>query len=194
MAAKFSVTAQQCLLTARGKVPPFEEIDDSPRLPNRSQAIITSYMFRCCGNIIAWQTYVGPGSGILQGVYDITFQVWRPSPTVQGNDCYSLVGENRFNTTIYYGRVNETPQPSNILTVQPGDVVGYYTLIKRNSSKEGIQLNTTEQRDSVWYHTYESEPLFLGGLYCQFPVGSETSRSLMSSTNAAPVLSVSLCK
>ncbi len=44
--------------------------------------------------------------------------------------CYSLVGENRFPSIslIAGGLVSETPAPSNIITVRPGDVVGYFTM------------------------------------------------------------------
>ncbi len=52
--------------------------------------------------------------------------MWRPSP----DGCYSLVGENRFPSIslIAGGLVSETPAPSNIITVRPGDVVGYFVM------------------------------------------------------------------
>ena len=199
MSVKCSVSAQDCLLAAEGRVPPFRNNKRNPRLPNETQSIITSYKFRCCGNITAWQTYVQPGGRMHQGVYDIYFQVWRPSPTVQENGCYSMVGENRY-TRISLGRsglVSETPEPSNILTVQHGDVVGYFT-ISRKGINEGIQMlmiDDSQSVNSVWYNTTTGSGLLNAGApNCPFPVGTGTDRILASFTNAAPVLSVSICK
>ena len=81
---------------------PFRDNPNYPSLPNKTQVIVTSYRFRCCGKITAWLTYVR-GTNIQNGVYDITFQVWRPSPTVQANGCYSLVGENIFTSISLHG-------------------------------------------------------------------------------------------
>ena len=190
------------MLAAERKRTPFSDNNVSPRLPSGSQAIVTSYQFGCCGNIIAWQTYVQPGGGRHRnGAYDIFFQVWRPSPTVQDDGCYSLVGENRF-TSIFLGDgglVSETPEPSNIISVQPEDVVGYYTFSRsepNNSRQEGIQLNTSYSSDTVWYYANsDTNPLPIGTSDCPLPIGRETDRILTSSTNAGPVLSVSFfCK
>ena len=124
MSAKLILgSTQECLQTA-----PLDDDDDNYPLPSHSQAIITTYQFGCCGSITAWLTHVQPGGGKCKnGAYDIFFQLWRPSSTMQDSGCYSLVGENRF-TSIFFGDddlVSETPQPSNIISVQPGDVVGY---------------------------------------------------------------------
>ena len=116
MSAKYSVSAQDCLLAAEGRKVPFRS-KFSPRLPNETQAIITSYKFGCCGNITTWQTYVQGRSSKHQEAYDITFQVWRPSPTLQESRCYSIVGCNRY-TSIFLGDdglVSVTPAPFNIL-------------------------------------------------------------------------------
>ena len=178
--------------------PPFKDNNGSPRLPSGTQAIITSYMFRCCGNITAWQTYVQPGGMNHQkGVYDITFQVWRPSPTLQKSGCYSLVGENRFTNILLgvEGLVNETPEPSNILSVQPGDVVGYYTFSRaqQDNSTNGIQLVASRNLDMVWFHTSSrSEPVIRGALNCPFRLGIDGI--LTKYIEAAPVLSVRVCK
>ena len=107
-----------------------------------------------------------------------------------------MVGENLFRRILLDGNglVSETPQPSNILTVQPGDVVGYFTL-SRKGKRGGIQLDTRHTIDGVWYHTStKRDPLIHGRHDCPFPVGSSTGRNLRSFTNAAPVLSVSVCK
>ena len=190
---KCSVSAQSCLRAARGMETPFRKLNGRARLVSRTQAIITSYMFECCGNITAWQTYVKPGGRRHQRVYDIYFQVWRPSPTVQENGCYSMVGENRYTSISLQrgGKVSETPEPSNILSVQPGDVVGCYTFSRRGTN-DGILLDVRRSFDSVWYHTgtvnNNRQP------DCPLPVGTETDRSLAFSTNAAPVLSVDVCK
>ena len=195
-----SVSAHHCFQAENERTPPFRDDNSSGRLPSGSQAIISSYKFGCCGNITAWQTYVQPGGSKHQRAYDITFQVWRPSPTVQDNGCYSLVGENRF-TSIFLGiggLVSETPEPSNIISVQPGDVVGYYTFSRKdyyNFGMEGIQLDSSYNIDSVWYFTDDNDGgLILRPSNCPFPIGTQSDRILTYSTNAAPVLAVYLCK
>ena len=196
MSVKCSASAQNCLLAAGGRDTPVIGASSFPRLPNATQAIITSYKFGCCGNITAWQTFVQRGGGNHQQAYDITFQVWRPSPTMQETGCYSMVGKNRFaNISLSDGGlVRETPEPSNTLTVQPGDVVGYYTVSRRNDD-DGILIENINQRnDSVWYDTIAENDLDAGATNCLFPVGTETVQRLTSSTSAAPVLSVNVCK
>ena len=189
------MSAQDCLLAAAGRSTPFRDDNASPSLPSGTHAIVTSYKFGCCGNITAWQTYVQPGGNKHQHAYNITFEVWRPSPSVQDNGCYIMVGANRFTSIslLRDGLVSETLKPSNILTVQPGDVVGYFTLSKLGK-KDGIQLDNNQNIDSVWYHTSPNSELNIGAHNCPFPVGTETDGIMMSSTNAAPILSVSICK
>ncbi len=125
------------------------------------------------------------------GIYTINFQVWRPSPTVNVDGCYSLVGENRFPsiTLLEGGLVSETPAPSNIITVRPGDVVGYFVM-STNGGNEGIQLDTGFNDEAVWYNG--GDLISNEGESCPFPVGS--TRILSASTNAAPVLSVDISK
>ena len=194
-------SAQDCLQAA-GKTPlPFRDENGSPRLPSGSQAIITSFQFGCCGDITAWQTYVRPKRRRHRNrAYDIFFQVWRPSPTVQDNGCYSLVGENRF-TSITFGNndpVSETPEPSNIISVQPGDVLGYYTFSRDdedNIGSQGIQLDTDYTNDTVWYLSdFDTNLITMGSSNCPLPVGEGPDSILTSSISAGPVLSVSISK
>ncbi len=116
--------------------------------------------------------------------------MWRPSPTLNIDGCYSLVGENRFPgvTLINEGLVSETPVPSNIITVRPDDVVGYFVMSSRDVDiDQGIQLDTDFNDEAVWYNG--------GGLMSngeQSCVGS--TKTLRSFTNAAPVLSVDISK
>ncbi len=108
--------------------------------------------------------------------------------------CYSLVGDNRFPSISfpYGGLVSETPAPSNIITVRPGDVVGYFAMSTRgNGRNEGIQLDTEFNDEAVWYHN-EGTLMSNRGEPCPFPVGP--TRTLSSFTNAAPVLSVNISK
>ena len=161
----------------------------SPQLPSNTQAIITSYKFGCCGRITEWQTYVQPGGRGLQ--YSISFQVWRKSSAMDDNGCYSMVGENRFPRIMLGegGLVSETPEPSNIIAVQPGDVVGYYTLAGNGNG--GIQLDRSNSDDIVWYHKQNVSNCASDN--CPNP-GTQPEVMLISSTNAAPVLSVSIGK
>ena len=113
---------------------------------------------------------------------------------MQDNGCYNLVGENRFtNITLNIsGLVSETPEPSNIISVQPGDVVGYYTFsqIEANDDDgEGIQLNRRYSNDSIWYANINGAST-MGEPDCPFPVGH--GRILTSLTNAGPILTVGI--
>ena len=183
-------------MAAEMRQTPFTKLGGmASRLPRLTQAIITSYKFRCCGNITSWHTYVQPGSGMHQEKYDIYFQVWRPSPTLPETGCYSMVGMNVFTSiSLNDGLVRESPEPSNILTVQPDDVVGYFT-ISRKGKNDGIQLDDSQSVDSVWYDIITiSELINAEASNCPLPVGTEAGRSLARFTDAAPVLSVNVCK
>ena len=191
------VSGQGCLRALKRNSepsdPPFDDRDYDPLLAsNAVQAIITTYKFYCdCVNITSWETYVEPGGMGHQNsaTYDIAFQVWRPSPTVQDTGCYGLVGQNNFMSLSFSrgGLVQLTPTPplNTVITAQSGDVVGYYT----NSRDDGIQLERSNDynQNIIWYHTGD---LLFGNNECQFPVGNRSDRSLRSSTNAAPMLSI----
>lgn len=174
---------------------------DSEYLPDNSQVIVTSYQFQCCGNITRWQTFVQP---IISGYDAIIFQVWRPSPTVDSDGCYSLVGEDAFSQNLEGftgGLVSADLGPSTAITVQPGDVIGYFTSSDSNDNSRsrinreiGIPLfEPDSDSESVWYHSNTpEEPLLIGPGACRFPVGLGSDRILRSSTNAAPAFSVDI--
>ena len=164
------------------------------RLPTGSQAIVTSYQFHCCGEILEWGARVQPGGSMHEDVYTIHFQVWRPSPTSCGGsgdgNCYSLVGENRFpGVTLQSGRlVSETPQPTNVISVRPGDVLGYFvSSSKDDRDPQGIQLDPDITNDVVYYADFDA-PLTMGTA----SVGPGGVLSL--STSLAPVLSIGISK
>ena len=191
-----SNAAQQCFQPAL----PFEQLrdyNDLDRLPNGRQAIVTSYQFQCCGDITAWQTYVErSGNPHGNGAYTIHFQVWRPSPSVQSNGegCYSLVGENRFTSITFSNRgpISETPEPTNIISVQPGDVVGYYVLSNRNDD-DGIQMDSNDESINIYFNEDNGgNPISLGPDSCQVRAGE--SGLLTESRSAAPQLSIDISK
>ena len=137
------------------------------------------------------------GGNHENGAYTIHFQVWRPSPTVgsDGAGCYSLVGENRFTSITLINRaVSETPEPTNIISVQPGDVVGYYVQSSGYGDNEGIQINSDDSRFNMYYNNEDNEgnPISLGPDSCQVSAG--LSGLLASSTSAAPQLSIDISK
>ena len=119
--------------------------------------------------------------------------MWRPQGVSTG--CYRLVGENSYvDIQLVRGLVNETAPPSNIITFQPGDVVGYYTSNKRRR-QSGIQLDNSYINERVWYHiNNETDPLITMGGTCPYRIGSEADRILRSFTNAGPILSVGIGK
>ena len=196
------VSSQKCLgANKRGSSdpddPPFND-DNNRALPASPavQAIIPTYKFNCnCVNITSWETYLQPGgrNHYRARVYDITFQVWRPSPTVTSSNgyegYYSLVGENVFTRFTFSvgGYVHLSPTPPSIITAQSGDVVGYYTN-SRDDGNQGIQL----ERDSdytvniVWYNSPNLSPNNL------MSIGH--NGLLQSSTFVAPMLKISTSK
>ena len=181
-----SVTGKDCLPAYQVEGLAFRDVLYSV-LPSESQVIITSYEFQCCCNISAWKTYIKPEN---EGLYIITFQVWRP---LQVNGCYKLVGANRFEI-IGSGTVNESPDPSDVITAQPGDVVGYYNLFSELfqstnfNSNFGIHLDRIHNA-SVWYHTRSNnDNNITGGPQCPLLMTS------ISSTNAGPIVTAIVSK
>ena len=111
-----------------------------------------------------------------------------------GAGCYSLVGENRFTSITFSNRgpISETPEPTNIISVQPGDVVGYYVLSNRGDN-DGIQMNPNDGSINIYYNEDNGgNPISLGPDSCQVRAGD--GGVLTFSTNAAPQLSIDISK
>ena len=129
-------------------------------------------------------------------MYTLDFQVWRPAPNVSSTGCYSLVGNNRFTQVQLSGGVTEPLSPAlpeDRIQVQPGDVLGLYVETTRdNPEGRGIVLlrDGEYETEEVWYADF-SNPVFRNGL-CMLAVGP--SRTLSSSINAAPVISLAISK
>ena len=126
------------------------------------------------------------------GVYSINFQVWRPTSTVDDDGAgeYSLVGENRFSSIRFPegGHVSETPEPTNVISVRPGDVVGFFQSSSRNNRFDGIQLAPGFSNDRLlWYQTGFSRDTLI-------TLVAGNGGTLVSSTNAGPMLSIDVCK
>ena len=129
--------------------------------------------------------------------YDITFQVWRPSPTVIDAGCYSLVGQNAFTSFTFSGggfvQLSPTPPMQAFIIAQPGDVIGYYTNSRKNAD-EGIQLERGSDftLNTIWYLD------IAGGspapVTNEYPLSVGANGYLTNSTNAAPMLKISTCK
>ena len=97
------------------------------------------------------------------------------------------------------GLVSSTPEPSNVISVRPGDVVGYQTfslgrefaVSTLTSGGGGILLlrERDYESESVWYGPREAtgEVAWGAARSCVAP-----ERDLGSFTNAAPVLSVDI--
>ena len=176
---------------------PFSPDSGTAHLPSGTQAIITTYKFRCCGRIAAWQLYIQPEADEpLSDQYVIHFQVWRPLPTVQSTGCYTLVGFDKFTGRLGgRGIVSKVLDPNHNLEFQPGDVVGLFVFKEESNNasatnRGGIMLDTTYVEEKVWFHTYsEEDPLKLNEEHlCPLPVGAE--RKLNGHINAAPIISI----
>ena len=90
-------------------------------------------------------------------------------------------------------RVSETPEPTNVIAVRPGDVLGYFVSSSDADpgKEEGIQMDPTFTKDKVVYLEGATELAF-GPPSCPVSVGS--GGMLNSTVNAAPVLSIMISK
>ena len=133
------------------------------------------------------------GSNFNNGVYSITFQVWRPnSPSpVDTDGCYTTIGSNYFPDIVLDSdrAVRETPPASERIHVQPGDVIGFYLTTSRDDTDSGIRFDEDYTEESVWYATGN---IISGIPPCQFPVGN--GRTLSSFTNLAPRITAAVCE
>ena len=131
--------------------------------------------------------------------FDFNFQVWRPSPTVNENGCYSLVNNylvtsisiSTKTVTEHVARV--TPSPQHQLQFQPGDVLGFYVESHGTSSdgNNGVVLlnNGSHTSESVWFASIGTTAQTSQSGSCPYPVG--TTGVLDTLTLAAPVISIS---
>ena len=177
-----------------------EESDrDHVQFPlNGKQVIVTSYQFQCCGTITAWRTFVDPSGGSHRnGVYSINFQVWRPSTPGVDDGCYIMAGEDTYENIILLeetrGLVNRTVPQSANLTVQPGDVIGFFAYAPDSDDEDGIQFirDNEEEYDEVqaWYNEMF---LQIGSENCPISIGSD--QILSGSIRAAPLFFLDIRK
>ena len=165
---------------------------------HRSQAIIPSYRFQGRGSIMEWGIDLNPANNGNQDMYVLNLQVWRPSPTVATDGCYSLVGSNRFRSVVISGGIARvTPLPIDRIRFQSGDVLGFYVESTRgfNAQSRGVvTLNDFHRHGDRGFETEQVWYANVGDIAstnseCPCPVGLH--RGLNTFTNAAPVISVS---
>lgn len=186
-----SVAIAQCCLQTNNEsgLPPFMDygsVEQTERLPEHHQAIVTSYKFNCCGIITEWGVDVHRAND----EYDLNFQVWRPSSTVKKSDgtgSYSLVGRNRFSSISPMGGVARVTLGSRRtpISFQPGDVLGIY-VEDTGGGGDGVVM-TNGERELVWYASigeYSTSSVYLVG----------SGGQLATSTHAAPVISIATSK
>lgn len=130
---------------------------------------------------------MGKGGRKHEGVYSITFQVWRPSTT--DGSTYTKVGENLFESVGLNGNrvIDETPASDQRLHFQPGDVIGYYLEQNgpNNETDGGLQFDENFSQETLYYATGNIDLQ----TECLLQVGS--NRDLSMSTNLGPIISVS---
>ena len=212
-------TAQQQCVVAN--LPAFGDrrVDDDflGRPPaDRLQAIVPAYTFNCTGRVAEWRACVEPGGRDER--YYIQFQVWRPTG-VPG--CYTRVGYNappppNFGGGNEVDNVDEVLQPDNRcvhlpvneseqIEFQPGDVIGYYADRLRDYDPDDGGVQVVRDENVVVYNKIDVPLDDLKTQYaipalgpdpssCGFELeGSDSNLFQMtSSTNGAPILSLSL--
>ena len=131
--------------------------------------------------------------------FDLDFQVWRPSPTVNVTGCYSLVDKfavRAISISIDLGNEHVAkviPSPPDQLRFQPGDVLGFYVESEgRFNQDNGVVLlnNGSHTSELVWFAHISTTAQTPYSGSCPYPVGA--TGVLNSSTRAAPVISVSI--
>ena len=167
--------------------------------PLQHQAIVPSYKFQCCGTITEWAVSIA-SDGVGNDTMDVlSLQVWRPSPSVNETGCYTLIGNNNFSSVSLESELTSvTPLPHEQIHFQPGDVLGFYVensqAVEYGSSGVMMLCDLNERGDrgyeteEVWYATN----LIFSNAKCLAAVGP--GRLLDSSTNVAPIISVSYSK
>ena len=177
--------------------------ENNHRLFLHHQAIIDTYRFNCCGNITKWGVEVFRN---VDNAYSLDFQVWRPSPTVNdstGSGCYSLVGNNRFTSiSLSGGTAIVVPSPQDYIRFQSRDVLGFYventgdndTNPEPMYTPNGVVMhpNISFTSELVWYASITPTMTTSQSGDCPYSVGS--NGILNSSTHAAPVISIDICK
>ena len=118
-------------------------------------------------------------------MYDIEFQVLRPSPALEEITCYSVIGSNRATGQVMNQPFNlnrciafDVPADKQCL-VEPGDVVGFYSEHVNNGMNGGVQV---EDRSDVTIFTATSASFSA----TMFLVGG--NQIISDSTVAAPVI------
>lgn len=167
-------------------------------VPFQHQAIIPSYKFQCCGAITEWTISIVINENDTMD--NLSLQVWRPTQSVNNTGCYNLVGSNNLTSASLDGDSEltiVTPPPHEWIEFQPGDVLGFYAENTKVELEGGgvmmlCDLNTRGDRgyetEEVWYATN----LVFSNAKCLAAVGA--GKLLDSSTNVAPIISVSYSK
>ena len=131
--------------------------------------------------------------------FDLDFQVWRPSPTVNVTGCYSLVDKFAIRSiSIPIDSENKhvakvIPSLPDQLLFQPGDVLGFYVESEgRFNQDNGVVLlnNGSHTSELVWFARINATAQTSESGSCPYPVGA--IGVLNSLTHAAPVISVSI--
>lgn len=196
--------SQNCLTANNDRgLPDYGSMDailslKSAILPLQHQTIIPSYKFQCCGVITEWMLSIAVSDNSTRET--LSLQVWRPSPAVEQSGCYNLVGSNNFTAASPQGQLTVvTPAPHERIEFQPGDVLGFFVEnveVGFTDSDGGVMMlcdlevrgDRGYETEEVWYATN----LVFSNANCLAAVGS--GKMLDSSTNVAPIISVSYSK
>ncbi len=186
--------------SALSNLPEFQ--DTSGReLESPVQALVPSYTFSCYGRVIMWGACVNPGGN--SNMYNISFQVYRPA-AFGANRCYDLIGQNFLKLGIPGEGgpegcvVLENIPPGNQIQVEPGDVVGFYSIHydvddSLKLDEGGVQLDSDRDGFIVWYSN--TRQLSIGGrgvVPSHICVG--TGNHLDMTTDRPPIITVQVGK
>lgn len=142
---------------------------------NEAQVVIPAYRISCLGVIVQWGMYTEKRGGHL-----IELQVWREAES----NTYRKVGGNWFNQAPTKGEklLYFTPDPSVLISVEPGDFIGLYIL-----HNPGINDNYKIQYES----SSDVQMLYMPA---SSPQPDNIDPALTDSWDIALLLHVEVCK
>ena len=168
-----------------------------PTTENGIQVIAPGLKFDCEGRINKWDALLTITSALFIGTafaYNLKFQVWRPSSTVDGG--FDLVGSNSYtikildateitvigDTIIFTNFPGLEVAEDERIHFQPGDVLGWYSKVLGFDPGFGVAVEKNGSSSNVF-------SMFSAGETCQFYTCNET---IQHHTSALPLIRVEI--
>ena len=193
------------------RLPPYVNATNSPGIVGDSiQAIVPGYRFTCPGTVIGWGGCFSPTESSDR--YYMVYQVWRE----RGPGCYHLVAPSSAPPLIENLLTPEdgchvsSLSPDDYISVEEGDIVGFYSdylivipalglILNFNVLSAGLQMLTGGEYDDVEvYYTNMSVGGGIGDSYaagasadeCREADPQHSGEALVRRVTGAPIITV----